>query len=249
MFTISTFNVLLFVTLVFGMAGLTARAVGKAGTTFNEPLSTTRLWTLFTGLGLVLWLGIPFMLAKKGVLADFSNIPSPFMKMLFVFTVMTVMLSAFSPLGKRLANGLSLHILFGFQAFRVAVEVTLMFLHKQGLTHVQMTIEGRNWDLVTGLLALVVLVFFKNKPLSKSTYTVLNLIGLGLVINVVAVGFLSLPTPFQVFAGDNTWITQVPFVWLPTFFVEAALAGHIISFRKLLMERELQSNKKYAETI
>jgi len=238
MFTLSTFNFLLFVTLVFGMAGLTALAIGNAGSIFNEPLSTTKRWVFLAVVGLVIWLGVPFVLAKKGILSDFSDMPSPFMKMLFAFTLMTVMLSAVSPLGKRLANRFSLHTLFGFQAFRVAVEVSLMLLHKQGLAPVQMTIEGRNWDLVTGLLALAVMVFFKNKPLPKSTYAILNLIGIGLVINVVAVGFLSLPTPFQAFAGDNTWITTAPFIWLPTFLVELAIAGHIISLRKLLMERQ-----------
>ena len=238
MFTLSTFTVLLFVTLVFGMAGLTVLAIGRAGSVDNEPLSTTRRRTIITCVGLVFWLGIPFTLAKKGILADFSHMPSPFMKMLFAFTFLTVMLSAVSPLGERLAKGFSLHALFGFQVFRVMIEILLMLFHKQGLAPVQMTIEGRNWDLITGLLALVMVAFFKNKPLSKSTYTFLNLIGLGFVINVVAVGFLSLPTPFQVFPGDNTWITTASFVWLPTFLVELAIAGHVISFRKILIDRK-----------
>jgi len=48
------------------------------------------------------------------------------------------------------------------------------------------------------------LIFFKNKPLSKSTYVILNVIGLGLVTNGTAVGFLTMPTPLQIFTGDNT---------------------------------------------
>jgi hypothetical protein len=238
MFTLSIFNVVLFTTLVFGVAGLTLLVVRKAGHVNNEPLSTSRRSMVLTSTGLVIWLGVPFILAQKGVLADFSNMPSPFMKLLFTFTFMTVMLSAVSPLGKRLAMGLSLHTLFGFQAFRIVIELLLILLNKQGLAPIQMTLEGRNWDLVTGLLALGVLVFFRNKSLSKSTYTVLNLIGLGLAINVVVVGFLSLPTPFQAFAGDNTWITTAPFVWLPTFLVELAIAGHILSLRKLVMGQQ-----------
>ncbi len=247
MFTLSTFNVFLFVTLVFVMAGLALLAVGRAGRVDHEPFSTTRRWVFFSGVGLILWLSLPFMLARKGILADFSSMPSPFMKVLFAFTFMTVALTAVSPLGKRLAKGLSLYTLFGFQVFRIVIEVLLMLLHKQGLTPVQMTLEGRNWDIFTGILAVAVLVFFNGRKIPSNVYLVLNLVGLGLVINVVAVGFLSLPTPFQAFAGDNTWITTAPFVWLPTFLVELALAGHILSFRKLLMERELEPAMEFAK--
>ncbi len=242
MFTSLTLDTTFFVTLVLAMAGLTLLAVHRAGRVDNEPSSTSRLWTLRAGAGLIIWLAVPFGLAQKGVLADFSSMPAPFMKVLFAFTFMTVMLSAVSPLGRRLANGFSLHALFAFQAFRLVIEILLMLLHKQGLAPVQMTFEGRNWDVVTGMLALGVLVFFRNKPLPRTVYAVLNLIGLALLVNVVAVGFLSLPTLFQVFPGDNTWITTAPFVWLPTFLVEVALAGHILSFRKLVMERKTSPN-------
>jgi hypothetical protein len=238
MYTVSNSIIFLFSSLVFVMAGLTLHAVHQAGRVDKEHFSTTKHWVIFTGIGLVLWLAVQFMLAKKGLLADFSTMPSPFMKVLFASTMVTVMLSAVSPLGKRLAKGLSLYTLFGFQVFRIAVEILLMLLHKAEVAPVQMTLEGRNFDIVTGLLALGALLFFNKKKVSKSTYLVLNLIGLGLVINVVIVGFLSLPTPFQVFMNDNTWITHAPFVWLPTFLVQVALTGHILSFRKLLMERE-----------
>jgi hypothetical protein len=199
MLTLSTLNLFLFVGLVIFMAGLTLHAVGRAGSVNKEHFSTTKHWTFFTGVGLALWLSVPFVLAKKGILADFSSMPAPFMKVLVAFSVTIVMLSAVSPLGKRLAKGLSLYSLFAFQAFRLALEVLLMLLHKQGLAPVQMTLEGRNWDMVTGVLALGVLIFYRNRPPSRNVYAVLNLVGLALLVNVVAVGFLSLPTPFQVF--------------------------------------------------
>ena len=87
-------------------------------------------------------------------------------------------------------------------------------------------------------LSLGVLLFCKDKSLSRSTYLILILIGFGLVLNVAAVSVLSLPTPMQVFAADDTWITRAPFIWLSTFLVQLAIAGHILSFRKLLMERK-----------
>ena len=152
------------------------------------------------------------------------------------FTLFNILLNAVSPFGKRLASGLSLYALFAFQAFRLILEITLMLFHKQGLAPIQVTLEGRNWDILTGLLALGVLLFYKNRPLSRSAYVLLNLIGMGLVLNIIAVSILSLPIPMRVFTEDNTWITQAPFIWLPTFLVQLAISGHVLSFRKLLME-------------
>jgi hypothetical protein len=237
MSTLPTFNLVLFVTLVAVMAGLTLLAVHRAGRADNEPSSTSKQWTTYTSMGLILWLGIPFVLAKLGITSNFDAKPSPVIIML-VMGLLTIFLSAVSPVGKRIAKGFSLYALFGFQVYRLAIEILLMLFHKQGLAPIQVTLEGRNWDVVTGLLALGVLVFFRNKPLSRSAYAVLNLIGLGLVLNITIVSVLSLPVPFQVFTESNIWVTQAPYIWLPTFLVQLAVAGHIVSFRKLWLERK-----------
>jgi len=236
--TISTWIVFQFISLVLVMAGLAVLATRVAGRANAEiPFTATR-WTVGALVVISLWLGITFMLAEQHVLSNFSRMPSPFMIVLFASTAFTVILSAVSPWGKRIANGFSFQALFGFQAFRILVETLLMILHKAGVAPIQLTFEGRNFDILTGVLALTVLIFFNQNHISKTIYAILNLIGLSLVLNVVLVGFLSLPTPFRIFADDNTWITQAPFIWLPTFLVQVALSGHILSFRKLMVERE-----------
>jgi len=240
-------TVIQFVSLVFLMAGLTLLATRLAGRVDNEPASTTRRWTIGAMVMLVLWLGIPFVLAKQDLLNDFSKTPPPFLKVMFAWAFLTVILSTVSPWGKRIAKGLSFRALFGFQAFRILVEALLFLFHKAGIAPIQITVEGRNFDVVTGVLGLVVLIFISGQQTSKITYAILNLIGLGLVLNVLTVGMLSLPTSFQVFTGDNTWITRAPFIWLPTFIVPLAVSGHILSFRKLLMEREANPLRKLAE--
>lgn len=248
MFTVSPWIVSLFVALVIGMAGLTLLAVHRAGRSDNEPASTSRRWVALTVVGLALWLGIPLVLASRGILSDFSSFPSPFMRVTLVLLVIILFLTLVSPFGRRLASGLSLFALFGFQAFRVVVEVLLMLFHEAGMTPVQMTLEGRNWDIVTGLLALGLLVFFNKRTVSRMVYVVLNLIGLVLVINVTAVAFLSLPTPLQAFAAENTWVTHAPYILLPAFLVPLAMAGHFLSFRKLAMESATNTVLELSET-
>jgi hypothetical protein len=70
-----------------------------------------------------------------------------------------------------------------------------------------------------------------------STWSLLawNLIGLGLLVNVVTIAMLSAPTPFRVFLTEpaTTIVTYAPYVWLPAFIVQAALFGHLLVFRWL----------------
>jgi len=142
---LTSLNLILFVGLVITMVTLTVLAVHRAGSASNEPSSTSKRWALFTGVGIVLWLTTTFVLAKRGVAADFSSFPSPFMRLLLGFTVFNVLFNAISPFGKRLASGLSLYTLFGFQVFRVGVEILLFLFHKEGLAPIQVTLEGREY--------------------------------------------------------------------------------------------------------
>ena len=56
-----------------------------------------------------------------------------------------------------------------------------------------------------------------------------------LLVNIIVVAVLSTPA-FAYFGADrlNTFVTDVPFVWLPAVMVAAALAGHLIIARALL---------------
>ena len=61
-----------------------------------------------------------------------------------------------------------------------------------------------------------------------------NVLGLGLLVNVVTVAILSTPA-IRAFGDDrlNVFVTYTPFVWLPAVMVAAALAGHLVIFRAL----------------
>lgn len=65
-----------------------------------------------------------------------------------------------------------------------------------------------------------------------------NTLGLVLLANIVTVALLSAPTPLRVFMNEpaNVWITHAPWVWLPAVMVFAALAGHVLVYRRLLVE-------------
>ena len=56
---------------------------------------------------------------------------------------------------------------------------------------------------------------------------------------IVTIAVLSTPTPLRMYAHDpaNTFVTRLPWVWLPGFLVPAALLGHLLTFRKLARMR------------
>lgn len=182
-----------------------------------------------TALLLAVWLVLVGGLAASGVLGNFSRFPPPFMLTVNAGLVLTLVL-AFSPWGTRLLS-LPLAVLVGSQMFRLPLELIMSRAYHVGLMPQQMSFEGRNFDILTGMGALV-LFFWPNRQVIWAW----SIIGLGLLINVVTVAVLTLPTPMRVFFNDNLWVTLVPYCWLPTLFVPLALLGHLLVFRKLLQK-------------
>jgi hypothetical protein len=62
-----------------------------------------------------------------------------------------------------------------------------------------------------------------------------NVLGLALLANIVAVAALSTPVPFRRFleGPPNLLPGTFPWIWLPSFLVQVALASHLLVFRRL----------------
>jgi hypothetical protein len=231
----SMFTQSLFVAVVACVAALWLLAARR--TAPAEVRARRTHWTVVLGV-LVFYLAVPAVLASAGMLDRYAPLPTPGFILFGLLTLGTVLL-ALSPFGARLATGIPLAALVGYQAFRVPLEWALHQLYSQGVIPVQMTYSGRNFDVVTGLLAalLAVLLWSGRRPLR--TVLAWNLLGLVLLANIVAIALLSMPVPFRQFMNDpaNLLPGTFPFVWLPTFLVQAALFGHLLVFRALRSTR------------
>lgn len=198
-------------------------------------------WTGIAAVIAIAWLGISALLAKSGVLSEFNRRPPPFLLFVLGFTIATTIV-AFSPIGTRLIRGSKIGWLIGFQSFRIPVELWLHQLHQEGVVPVQMTYAGRNFDILSGVLALILFVWaIKRQPPRWAIWT-FNLVGLALLINIVSIAMLSAPTPMRHFFNEpaNTFVAYAPYVWLPAFLVQAAWFGHLLVFRGL---RSSESNQ------
>jgi hypothetical protein len=105
-----------------------------------------------------------------------------------------------------------------------------------------MTFEGRNFDIITGVTAVLLttrlssLVLLNKLP--RFAIILWNMMGLALLINFVAIAFLSMPTPFRYFMNEpaNTIVTEFPISLLPAFLVPLAYMLHILSVRKAFIK-------------
>jgi hypothetical protein len=223
---------LLMLAMVVLLAALLVAGVGRG--LAGEPPATSRRWSLGAAIGAASWLALTGALAASGVLGDFGRTPPPIMLLAATSAALTLALAR-SPVGARLVAGAGVPWLVGFQAFRVVVEIALAQLHHAGAVPVQMTFEGRNFDIITGLSALPVAWLAARGRLPRWGLLLWSLGGLALLINIIVIAALSVPGPLRLFMNEpaNRIIAQLPFVWLPVFLVQGALLGHLLILRAL----------------
>lgn len=214
----------LFLISVFGLycvlvAGLAARALGAPWVLAG--------WMLVTG-----------GLAASGMLLSFDSFPPPVLRLILPALLLTAVV-CLSSRGRGWVRDWSLSGMVAFQAFRLPLELIMHEAAREGVMPPQMTFTGRNWDILTGLLAVPLAYLLARGQASAGWVWLWNALGMGLLVNVVGVAVLSVPGPFRYFMNQpaNVWIGHAPFVWLPTVLVPLALAGHLLVGRKLLEAR------------
>ncbi len=187
----------------------------------------------WVGMGIAGWLTFTALLASTGVLAHFEHFP-PAILLLLAFCFVATTGFAVSSAGAWLANVIPVSWLVGFQVFRLAVELFLDWGYRIGLTPPQMTMEGRNWDVLTGLTALPVAWLIVRGKIGRLGIMMWNVAGTVLLLNIVGIAILSMPTRLRHFTADpaNTFVASAPYIWLPVFLVQTAWLSHLLLFRQ-----------------
>jgi hypothetical protein len=177
------------------------------------------------------WMIATWLLAANGVLRQWNAVPPPFLVLAASIFALAFGL-AFSSIGQALAT-LPLWMLIAVQSFRLPLEIAMHAMAERGVMPGQMSYSGGNFDIVTGISAIVVATVAYQRDARRLAW-VWNIAGLVLVLNVVTIAILSTPR-FAYFGSTrlNTWVADPPFVWLPAVMVLAAIAGHLVIFRAL----------------
>jgi hypothetical protein len=179
-------------------------------------------------LGTAVWMAGWHFVADRGLLARFDLRPPPFAGMFVAVTVVSIWIGA-SRLGAKLAT-LPLAALVGVQAFRLPLELLMHQTAEAGVMPPQMTYGGWNYDIVTGITALLLAPVADRVP----RWVVRAWSVLGSILLAVILGVALASTPAVAAFGPerlNTFVAEPFYVWLPTVLVVAAFAGHIVVFR------------------
>lgn len=181
--------------------------------------------------GTAAWMALTWLVADRGTFREWNRIP-PSLAVLVVLIVIIAARLTMGGVGRRLATHIPLWLLVGVQAFRFPLELAMHALAERGIMPAHMSYSGRNFDILTGISAILVAALVATGRGGRTLVLAWNLAGLALLVNIVGVALLSTPI-FALFGPDrlNVFVTYPPFVWLPAVMVLAALTGHLIVFR------------------
>jgi len=183
--------------------------------------------TLPVAVGTVIWLASILLIVRSGWLQGDER-----RLLLFGGAMNEVSLGVgLLPIGRWL-SGLPLPALVAFQGFRLPLELVLHSWVLQGVIPATMTWSGRNWDIISGVVALVAAPFCRRSIVWP---WIANAVGLVLVANVARIAILSSPVSFGwPVAPKLELIYHVPYALIIPVCIGGALIGHIALTRALL---------------
>ena len=238
-----------FVVLALFLAGAFVAAVHVSAVRTGRSPAEARRDTLIAFVATVAWLALTFALAVSGRLS-FASVPPTEGILIAASLVLGIGVGA-SRLGLRIATGVPLAALVGIQGFRFPLELMLHRAYMEGLMPVQMSYAGFNFDILSGLSAIVVAALLVRRPGSLAAVRIWNAGGALLLVNILTIAVLSTPTPLRVFHNEpaNEWIAHAPWVWLPSVYVVAAIIGHVVVLRRLRYESRLATRREASATV
>lgn len=208
-------------------------------------LLTVGIFTLATKPGikwlviLGIWMAIQAAVGFSGFYKNTTTIPPRFV-LLILPALASIFLLFVLPAGRRFIYAADIGKLTLVHVIRIPIEGVLYGLFVDGMIPEIMTFEGMNWDILSGISALLVYYFgFVNPKLNNTVLLIWNIVCLGLLMNIVVIAILSVPTSFQQFGFDqpNIAIGQFPYVWLPSVVVPIVLLSHLVSIRSLVIKK------------
>jgi hypothetical protein len=218
----------------FGIGGL-AVLVAITWIVLFARRNSRRALILFAAVFMVM--AVSSVAAWSGTLLQFNSFPPPMLVMIASVFVVSFAVGL-SPFGRDAAVELSFAALVGLQGFRFPLELLMHHAGNVGIMPVQLSYSGYNFDIVTGISALLIFALFKSgRPVSQSVLWAWNVWGSFCLVVIAIIAITTSPL-IRLFGDDphnlNTWILYFPYVWLPVVLVTVAISSHVVITRKLM---------------
>lgn len=189
-------------------------------------------------IGMLLWLTIQLILSLNLVYVNTVDQMPPLFPIIGFMPPFVLMIILFNTKsGKRFIDSLPLKSLVLISVVRIPVEFVLFWLAIEETLPFLLTFEGRNFDIIAGITAPLMIFFgFSHGLLKRKILLGWNVISTLLLLNIVVMALLSFPTEFQQISFDraNEGILYFPFFWLPSFIVPVVFFSHFVSIRRLI---------------
>jgi hypothetical protein len=190
---------------------------------------------------LFLWMVIQAILSNKGFYIQNTTFPPRFI-LLIMPPVISIIVLFSTAKGQNLIDQLNIKWLILLHVVRIAVEAILFSLYLLKQLPIQLTFEGQNFDILSGITAPFIFYYgYIKGNISNKLILLWNFICLALLLNVVVRAILSVPGSFQKFSFNqpNKAILYFPFSWLPSVIVPIVLFSHLVSIRAISRQLRL----------
>lgn len=228
----SSGSTMLFVVIVAFVAVSIVYGIWRGGHK-TEASDNQRFWGIAAIVGMIVWLATGAIIPWSGIL-ETPMLPPPPLFLIAAGFLLALGL-AVSQTGRRLAN-LPVTLLIGFHVFRLPLELVLHRWYECGTLPVQMTYSGHNFDIATGVLALVIGAWACFGAVPRSVVWFFNIAGSLLLATVITIALTSSPVPFRQYTNEPQvlLVFHFPYSWIATIAVTGAMFGHLVLFRKLI---------------
>ncbi len=224
------------ITIVFYGLGLSELKKALQRSSFDE-VKKKRIFSRAM-IALVGWVIFVSAWSLSGMMQNFSRFPMNMVPVLAI-PLIAILVVTFSKITKEILTHVEPQAIIRLQSFRIFVELVIWLLFIEQMLPVQMTFEGRNLDILSGITAVIVAWLAANQKINKTILVIWNIACLGLLINIVTLAILSMPVPFRYFFNEpvNTAVAKFPYSFLPAFLVPLAYMLHFFSLRQLAVKK------------
>jgi hypothetical protein len=197
-------------------------------------------WNRPAFITLTAWIAIQVAVSCSGFYTNVAGIPPrfaiavvpPLLGILFLFAI---------PKGRHFLDTLDLSALTLLHTVRIPVEIVLLSLFVQRTIPQEMTFEGRNFDILSGITAPL-MYYLSRRHYNTKLLLLWNIVCVCLLLNVVITAVLAAPFTFQqiAFRQPNIAVLYFPFALLPSVIVPLVLLSHLAAIRQLLRKPVLK---------
>ena len=181
--------------------------------------------------GLLAWHVYLYLMSISGIL-DTLSLPPRFAIFLIVPAFIFTGIFLFKNRNNAWIQNVPESWLIFYQSFRILVESLFVASVAEGILHKNVTIEGYNYDMVFGFLAVVIGFLFIRKMISKKMIVLWNYLGLLVIAFIIFLFTTTIYTP-EIFGPDTLpfpqEFLQYPYTLVAGFLMPSAVFMHVLS--------------------